>query len=89
MARVWVSTVLGGFIFTLRGCLYGGTLLTYVAATRVLFFTIGLLTYVGPSIQLIVAIFIDGAGNECYGPDVRVGVAWRFSCVDRGGLQRS
>ena len=34
-------------------------LLTYVAATRVLpLSTIGLLTYVGPSIQLIVAIFV-------------------------------
>ena len=27
----------------------------------------------------------DGAGNECYCPDIRVGVAWRVSCVGEAG----
>lgn len=41
------------------GAFTAAPLLTYVAATRVLpLSTIGLLTYVGPSIQLIVAIFV-------------------------------
>jgi len=41
------------------GAFTAAPLLTYVAATRVLpLSTIGLLTYVGPSIQLIVAVFV-------------------------------
>ncbi len=41
------------------GAFTAAPLLTYVAATRVLpLSTIGLLTYVGPSIQLVVAIFV-------------------------------
>jgi len=41
------------------GAFTAAPLLTYVAATRVLALsTIGLLTYVGPSIQLIVALFV-------------------------------
>lgn len=41
------------------GAFTAAPLLTYVAATRVLpLSTIGLLTYVGPSIQLLVAIFV-------------------------------
>ena len=41
------------------GAFTAAPLLTYVAATRILpLSTIGLLTYVGPSIQLIVAIFV-------------------------------
>ena len=41
------------------GAFTAAPLLTYVAATRLLpLSTIGLLTYVGPSIQLIVAIFV-------------------------------
>lgn len=41
------------------GAFTAAPLLTYVAATRVLALsTIGLLTYVGPSIQLIVAVFV-------------------------------
>ena len=41
------------------GAFTAAPLLTYVAATRVLeLSTIGLLTYVGPSIQLIVALFV-------------------------------
>ena len=50
--RVDVFLLLGG-VFT------AAPLLTYVAATRVLALsTIGLLTYVGPTLQLIVAIFV-------------------------------
>ena len=41
------------------GAFTAAPLLTYVAATRLLALsTIGLLTYVGPSIQLIVALFV-------------------------------
>ena len=50
--RVDLFLLLGG-VFT------AAPLLTYVAATRVLALsTIGLLTYVGPTLQLIVAIFV-------------------------------
>ena len=43
----------------LGGAFTAAPLLTYVAATRVLALsTIGLLTYVGPTLQLIVAIFV-------------------------------
>ncbi len=47
------------FFLLFAGVFTAAPLLTYVAATRVLALsTIGLLTYVGPSIQFVVAIFI-------------------------------
>ena len=74
MARVWVSTAFKVDLFLLcAGAFTAAPLLTYVAATRVLpLSTIGLLTYVGPSIQLIVAVFVlMEPVTECYCPDVR------------------